>query len=50
MEATAAILKGQFQNHHHERDVKLGISPRTLKQTQYSDTVYPYGVCEVSIE
>ena len=46
---TAGVLGRRFYKHEHGEDVYLGRSPRTLKETAYNHTTYPYGVCEVSI-
>lgn len=49
MGVTMDILRSLFRKHHHERDGEDGISPRALKQTDYNNASYAYGVCEVSI-
>lgn len=49
MDVTMDVLKKAFPKHHHERDIQEGISPRALKQTDFNNASYSYGVCEVSI-
>ena len=49
LKVTADILDKNFRNHHHLRDVAEGLSPRALKQTDFNQTAYPYGTCEVFI-
>ena len=49
MEVTMDVLKKAFPKHHHERDNQDGISPRALKQTDFNNAAYSYGVCEVTI-
>lgn len=49
MEVTMDVLKKAFPKHHHERDTQEGISPRALKQTDFNNASYSYGVCEVTI-
>lgn len=49
LDTTSKVLSRAFRNHHHERDVGTGLSPRALKQTDFQKTAYPYGVCEVTI-
>jgi len=45
----AAIMANNADNHHHERDIALGISPRKLKITKYQGKSYHYGVCRIEI-
>lgn len=47
---TSRRLSLAFRNHHHERDVELGISPRTLKYGRYRQRLHAYGACEVTIQ
>jgi len=49
MNVTTDVLKKAFPKHHHERDAQEGISPRALKQTDFNNATYCYGVCEVTI-
>lgn len=49
MDVTMDVLKKAFPKHHHERDIQEGISPRALKQTDFNNASYSYGVCEVAI-
>ena len=46
---TANQLSYAFRNHHHERDIALGVSPRTLKYGRYRQKLHAFGVCEVTI-
>lgn len=46
---TSRILKQRFSRHFHEKDPAGGVSPRALKQTDFNNASYPYGVCEVTI-
>lgn len=50
MRVTIDVLKKAFPKHHHEQDAEEGISPRALKQTEYNNASYSYGICEVSIQ
>ncbi|MDD5859319.1 MAG: type III-A CRISPR-associated RAMP protein Csm5 [Eubacteriales bacterium] len=38
------------RKHHHENDEGLGISPRTMKYTEWGGRRYPFGLCKVTIE
>ena len=49
LKITAKFLHDKFSDHHHDQDVFGGISPHTLKQTDFNQAAYPYGVCEVFI-
>lgn len=49
LSVTSDILNRSFPRHHHERDAAEKISPRALKQTDFQNAAYPYGVCEVTI-
>ena len=49
LKMTAEILHRAFRNHYHNKDVAGGISPRALKQTDFNQAPYPFGVCEVFI-
>lgn len=49
LDFTAKVLDQAFREHHHKKDMVEGISPRALKQTDFSNATYPYGVCEVFI-
>ena len=42
-------LSKQFRNHYHHNDESLGISPHTLKYTEYNGQHYPFGVCGVEL-
>ncbi|MCD8145798.1 MAG: type III-A CRISPR-associated RAMP protein Csm5 [Clostridiales bacterium] len=51
LEDVSAFLNAFFQRHRHaEIDPGLGISPRMLKYTEYDDQLYPFGVCQVSLQ
>ena len=50
MDVTMRVLDAAFRKHHHLQDWQEGISPRALKQTDFNNTPYAYGVCEVSIQ
>ena len=50
MDVTMRILDAAFRKHHHLQDRQEGISPRALKQTDFNNASYAYGVCEVSIQ
>lgn len=43
-------LSSAFRAHHHERDLQLGISPRTMKYGRYRNKYYAYGLCEVALQ
>jgi len=45
----SVIMAENAKNHHHERDIVLGISPRMLKITKYQGRSYHYGVCRIEI-
>lgn len=49
MDVTMRVLNRAFSKHQHMRDGQDGISPRALKQTDFNNASYGYGVCEVSI-
>ena len=50
MDVTMRVLDAAFRKHRHLQDWQEGISPRALKQTDFNNTPYAYGVCEVSIQ
>ena len=43
-------MSRSFRKHHHENDEGLGISPRTMKYTEWGGRRYPFGLCKVTIE
>lgn len=43
------ILSRAFPRHRHEHDLDAGISPRMAKYAQFRGSLYPYGLCEVSL-
>ena len=45
----SAIMIHEYGNHHHEKDIALGISPHMLKHTKYQNRYYHYGVCQIAI-
>lgn len=49
LEITSKVLDKAFRKHNHWRDPAIGISPRALKETDFGEAAYPYGVCEVFI-
>ena len=50
LELTAEIMQSHFpKQHHHERDVSLGVSPHMEKYTQYDGKFYRMGRCEIKI-
>lgn len=49
LDITSKVLDRAFRKHNHGKDPSIGISPRALKETDYNDAAYPYGVCEVFI-
>lgn len=38
------------QQHHHERDLRLGVSPHIKKCTEYAGKEYEFGKCKITIE
>lgn len=36
--------------HHHERDLRLGVSPHMKKCTEYAGKEYEFGKCKIAIE
>lgn len=38
------------QQHHHERDLRLGVSPHIKKCTEYAGKEYEFGKCKIWIE
>lgn len=49
LEQTAKWMQQKFRQGHHARDEQLGISPHTMKYTQWGGKLYPMGVCGVDI-
>lgn len=49
LKQTAAFMQKKFPKGHHERDEQLGVSPHTIKYTQWGGKMYPVGVCGVDI-
>jgi CRISPR-associated protein Csm5 len=43
-------MRRSFKKHHHDSDEVLGISPRTMKYTEWGGRRYPFGLCKVTIE
>lgn len=39
-------MEGNFKGHYHESDYDEGISPHTLKYTQYGNSLMHFGVCK----
>lgn len=50
LKKTAELMQRKFPKGHHERDVQRGISPHTLKYTEYGGQLCPFGVCGVEIQ
>ncbi|MCD7902222.1 MAG: type III-A CRISPR-associated RAMP protein Csm5 [Oscillospiraceae bacterium] len=51
LEDVSAFLDVLFKGHKHvARDRDFGISPRTLKYTEYKDHLYPFGIGQVSFQ
>lgn len=51
LEWTAEEMSLQFQKHGHQKDRDdYAISPHTAKYTFYQKELYPYGVCEVTLQ
>lgn len=44
------LSKNARREHHHERDIRLGVSPHTKKCTQYLGREYEFGKCKIHIE
>lgn len=49
LQKTAEFLQDDFPKHKHTNDIRLGISPRKLKYTEYNGWYYPFGLCEVDL-
>lgn len=49
MDVTMRVLDAAFRKHRHLQDRREGVSPRAIKQTDFNNASYGYGVCEVSI-
>ncbi|MCL2217993.1 MAG: type III-A CRISPR-associated RAMP protein Csm5 [Defluviitaleaceae bacterium] len=47
---TAGYLDKTFRKHKHHEDIRLGVSPHTLKLTEYYGNLYEMGMCEVDIK
>lgn len=43
------LLQKKARNHHHEKDIALGISPHCLKCTQTADSIVHFGICSIQI-
>lgn len=43
-------MEGKFEGHYHESDYDGGISPHTLKYTQYGNSLMPFGMCKFEAE
>ena len=51
MQYTENVMVESFRRHGHDKDISQhGISPHTMKYGKYRGQLYPYGICEVSIE
>lgn len=47
---TAQFMQKRFKQGNHEKDIALGVSPHTMKYTEYGGQRYPFGVCGVKIQ
>ncbi|MDO5562315.1 MAG: hypothetical protein Q4F74_01740, partial [Synergistaceae bacterium] len=51
----SALMKRKFSRHKHEKDIRIGVSPRSIKYTQYRAGInqplrsYQFGVCRATI-
>ncbi len=43
-------MEGKFKGHHHESDYDEGISPHTLKYTEYGSSLMPFGMCRFEVK
>lgn len=51
LEWTAEEMSRQFQKHGHQKDRdSYRISPHTAKYAGYGQKLYPYGICEVTLQ
>lgn len=46
---TSELMQKSFRKHKHDADIEIGISPHTLKYTEYDRELYPMGLCKVEI-
>lgn len=50
LKLTAEMMTQMFRKHYHDRDEAQGISPHTVKYTEYGSKLYPMGMCGVEIQ
>ena len=46
---TSKVLSQQFYKHHHDKDVKKGVSPHTIKIATYQNVQYLMGQCKLEV-
>jgi CRISPR-associated protein Csm5 len=46
----STIMQKQFRDHHHENDLRLGISPHVMKCTKVGSRELEFGACRISME
>jgi CRISPR-associated protein Csm5 len=44
------IMMKNFKNHYHDKDIEKGISPHTIKYTEYGNKFVPFGLCKLSMK
>lgn len=49
LEIVSELLMQNFQNHHHERDKELGISPRTTPIFYQGSQIYDHGMGRIEV-
>ena len=49
VDSVSGQMSRSFQKHGHERDAQYGLSPHTLKYTEYEGKMYHFGVCGVEL-
>ena len=50
LEAVASAMQWKFREHRHDKDIRLGISPHTLKCTRVDGRLRQLGLCRVEIK
>lgn len=50
LDYVSELMEEQFKGHYHESDYDDGISPHTLKYTQYGNSLIPFGMCKFEAE
>lgn len=46
---TSEVLDIIFKNHHHDKDIKNGVSPHTVKIATYQNVQYMMGQCKLEV-